>query len=231
MTHSGMPIVRRYSGFRLLLLGGLALAAGFDLLMHLEARERRAQAAPSGGTFVPLFDGTLKGWTVENGAATSFVPKDGILRVEAPAGWLRSAREYRDFTLRTEVRFVTPDADSGIFMRAIGSAIFMRGWPGDSYQVQVRVPTAPGPLPPLGGLFRHGTPQGTLMLDRDALGKAFTGIGQWQRLQVDLRGRALRVRVNDVEVSRADDIVERSGYIGLQSETGVVEYRGLEIQE
>ena len=180
--------------------------------------------------FVRLFDGTLNGWTVENTAANNFTVRDGLLRVEAPAGWLRSAREYRNFTLRAEFRFVTPDADSGIFVRAVGPKIFMRGWPGDSYQVQVRVPTAPGPLPPVGGIFRHGTPQATTNLDSDAVNAAFTGVGEWHRLEIDVVNTSLRVRLNGTETTRAD-VIDRSGHIGVQGETGVVEYRTIEIRE
>ena len=189
-----------------------------------------AAQQPAAEGVVRLFDGTLNGWTVENSTAGNFTVHDGVLRVEGPAGWLRSAREFRDFTLRAEFRFMTPDADSGIFVRAIGSAIFMRGWPGDSYQVQVRVPTAPGPLPPVGGIFRHGTPQGTTSLDPAAVKAAFTGVGEWQRLEIEVSGTSLRVRLNGTETTRAD-VVDRAGYVGVQGETGVVEYRSLEIQE
>src|SRR5690606_30265889 len=65
---------------------------------------------------VPLFDGTLDGWTVENDAAVSIA--DGLLRIDAPRGWLRSSERYGDFSLRVEFRFVDDDTDSGIFVRA-----------------------------------------------------------------------------------------------------------------
>src|SRR5688572_23768697 len=193
---------------------GLSLAAvlavASEVLVGLEERSRRVQVT-SGGGFVPLFDGTLNGWTVQNGTSNNFTVRDGVLHVEGPAGWLRSAREYRDFVLRTEVRLLTPDADSGLFVRAVGSSIFMRGWPGDSYQVQVRVPTAPGPLPPIGGIFRHGTPPGTNAVNVDALRKAFSGLGEWQRLEVEVASTTLLVRLNGVEITRADAIVHRPG--------------------
>jgi len=46
-------------------------------------------AGQSPSAFVPLFDGTLKGWVVENSTAGNFTISDGALRVAAPSGWLR----------------------------------------------------------------------------------------------------------------------------------------------
>ena len=59
-----------------------------------------AQEGAGAQAFVPLFDGTLNGWTIESSAAGSFSVRDGVLRVEGPSGWLRSAGQYRDFVER-----------------------------------------------------------------------------------------------------------------------------------
>jgi hypothetical protein len=187
-------------------------------------------SASAAGAFTPLFDGTLRGWTLENGSASSFTAADGVLRVEGPAGWLRASGEYRNFVLRTGVRMLTPDADSGIFVRAVGSSVFMRGWPGDSYQVQVRAPAAPGPLPPVGGLFRHGPKIVIDAPDVEAVRKAFTGVGEWQRLEVEVSGTVLQTRLNGATVMRAEGLAERAGSVGIQAETGVLEYRAIEIR-
>jgi hypothetical protein len=193
---------------------------------------RQQASAPAEHPFVPLLTGSLDGWTLENSEGGNFTLLDGILRVEGPAGWLRYDRQqFTDFELRTEFRFVTPDADSGIFVRAVGERIFMRGWPGDSYQVQVRVPTTKSFLPPLGGIFRHGTPPGPVELDTDAVLKAFTGMNEWQRLEIVLTGETLVARVNGVETTRASGFVPRAGSIGIQGETGTVEYRSLDVRE
>jgi hypothetical protein len=184
--------------------------------------------AEGGESFVPLFDGTLKGWTIENTTAGNISISDGLLRVEGPSGWLRSEQQFTDFVLRAEFRFLTPDADSGIFVRAVGDRVFMRGWPGDSYQVQVRVPTTRSFLPPLGGSFRHGTPPGDTALDTDAVLAAFTGLNEWQRLEVDVNGDTLVVRVNGIETTRAA-VVRRAGWVGIQAETGALEYRTMSI--
>jgi hypothetical protein len=179
--------------------------------------------------FTALFDGTLKGWVVENTTAGNIAVRDGILRVEAPSGWLRSERQFTDFTLRTAFRFMTDDADSGIFFRTTGATQFMRGWPNNGYQVQIRNPVTTSRLPPVGGLFRHGMPPGDITFDQPAVEQLSRGTGEWQQLDVTVAGDMLTVRFNGTEVTRAGGIAIQPGHIGIQAETGVVEFRSIEI--
>jgi hypothetical protein len=183
------------------------------------------------GPVVRLFDGTLTGWTVENSATGNFTIRDGVLRVEGPGGWLRSQREYGDVSLKTEFRFLTADADSGLFVRARTTGGFGRGWPNSSYQVQIRNPLTPSRLPPVGGLFRHGMPGGDTSFDAAAVEKLAKPTGDWQLLEVDVIGDRLTVRFNGTEVMRAASIANPTGYIGLQGETGALEFRSIELRE
>jgi hypothetical protein len=187
--------------------------------------------AQSSGGFTPLFDGSLKGWTVQNTQARNFRVADGVLRVEGPSGWLRSEQRFQDFSLRVEFRFVTPDADSGIFLRASGEAQFIRGWPNNCYQVQIRNPVTESRFPPVGGLFRHGMPPGETHFSEAAARKAAKDTGVWQVLEIDLAGEQLTARLNGVEVLRASGITPSSGHIGLQGEIGALEYRSIQIRE
>src|SRR5688572_13734376 len=184
----------------------------------------RGQAA-----FVQMFDGTLKGWVVENTTANNFTVSGGTLRVEGPAGWLRTERQFTDFTARLRFRFLTADADSGVFFRTTGATQFMRGWPNNGYQVQLRNPATESRLPPVGGLFRHGMPNGDITFDPAAVGKLSRGTNEWQDLEFTVGGETLTVRFNDAEVTRAGNIVRQTGYIGLQAEVGAVEFRSIEI--
>lgn len=188
-----------------------------------------AVTAPAQGTFVQMFDGTLKGWVVENSTANNFTVSGGTLRVEGPAGWLRTERQFTDFTARLRFRFLTVDADSGVFFRTTGATQFMRGWPNNGYQVQLRNPATESRLPPVGGLFRHGMPNGDITFDPAAVGKLSRGTNEWQDLEFTVAGETLTVRFNDAEVTRAGNIVRQTGYIGLQAEVGAVEFRSIEI--
>jgi hypothetical protein len=187
--------------------------------------------AQAGEGFVPLFDGTLKGWIAENSEAGNFTVTGGVLRVEGPGGWLRTVREYADFSVRTEFRFLTADADSGLFVRARSTGGFGRGWPQGSYQVQIRNPLTPSRLPPVGGLFRHGMPPGDTKFDASIVEKLARPTGEWQTLEVDVTGEQLVARFNGTEVLRALGLQNPSGYVGLQGETGALEFRSLTLRQ
>lgn len=200
-----------------------AALASFVAIMAVHAQSADGRVA--------LFGGTLSGWVVENTEAGNFSVRDGVLRVEAPGGWLRSAREYGDFSLRLEFRFLTPDADSGLFLRAASTGGFGRGWPNRSYQVQIRNPLTESRFPPVGGLFRHGMPPGEIAFDAARVERLAKATGDWQDLEVDAIGDRLTVRFNGVEVMTAAQIANPRGYIGLQGETGALEFRAIEIRE
>ena len=66
--------------------------------------------------FTALFDGkSLNGWNIENKG--EFSVKDGVIFLNKGRGWLRSDKEYKDFELRMDFRFISKGADSGIFIR------------------------------------------------------------------------------------------------------------------
>ena len=190
-----------------------------------------AVRAQQTGGFVRLFDGTLNGWVIENTQAGNISVRDGVLRVEAASGWLRSAREYGDVVIRTEFRFVTADADSGLFVRASGAGQFMRGWPNNSYQVQIRNPATASRLPPVGGLFRHGMPPGPTKFDAAIVETVARPTGEWQTLEVEVTGNRLTARLNGTDVLEAMEIANPRGFIGLQAEAGTVEFRSIEVRE
>jgi hypothetical protein len=156
--------------------------------------------------------------------------RNGALHVEGTQGWLKSDRQYRDFALRTEFRFLTDDADSGVYVRARAETPFLRGWPNQSYQVQIRNPIGQSRFPPVGGLFRHGMPDGELQFDPAVASGLSKANGEWQTLEIDAAGDRLTVRLNGADLTRAA-IANQRGYVGIQAEAGVIEYRGLVISE
>ena len=181
----------------------------------------------------PLFANGIDDWDAVNATAGSFDYSEGVLRVSGSEGWLRSPREYGDFELRGQVRFVEADADSGIFLRVESGTDFIRGWPGDAYQVQMReisVNASDNPLS-LANLYRHRVGDGTTSYHRDRVFALYTGVGEWQDFRVRVEGTALTVRFNGELVLEANNLENVSGYIGFQSETGIIEYRDLLLHE
>jgi hypothetical protein len=189
--------------------------------------------APEG--FVALFNGkNLDGWVVENSTTNNFTVTDGVLRVEGPAGWLRSVQQYGDFSLRVEVRFLTSDADSGVFLRAPGPAsnVFIRGWPANAYQVQVRDMSVNRTTNPFwaGNLYRHRVAPGQTSFAADAAIEAVRPTGEWQLFEIEAAGDRIQARLNGVAVLDAAGIVNPRGFIGIQGETGALEYRRIDIR-
>jgi hypothetical protein len=213
------------------------VVAGVSLLVVAGAW----MAGGAQSSYAPLFDGkTLNGWVIENSTRNNFTVTDGVLRVEGPEGWLRSTEQFGDFDLRVEVRFLTPDADSGIFVRAPGPAsnVFIRGWPGNAYQVQVRDITVNKTNNPLwiGHLYRHriaasAGPPGQTIYDADAALAVAKPTGEWQVFDIEVRADRLAVMLNGRRITQATGIVNPRGYIGIQGETGALEYRAIEIKQ
>lgn len=186
--------------------------------------------------FVPLFNGrSLDGWVVENSDGSNFSVAGGVLKVSGPQGWLRSERTYSNFSLRVEVRFLTDDADSGIFLRAPGPAsnIFIRGWPANAYQVQLRDMSRNTTTNPywIGNLYRHRVAPGPATFLPDAAMAAVTPTGEWQVVEIDAIDDRITANLNGVRVLEASGVVNPAGYIGVQGETGSLEYRSIAIRE
>jgi hypothetical protein len=205
------------------------VAAAAALALPVQAQT----PAPSG--FVPLFDGTIDKWTVENTQAGNFTVRDGVLRVTGPQGWLRSKAQYGDFALRIEVRFLTDDADSGVFLRAPDppTNVFLRGWPANAYQVQLRDMSRNKTTNPIwiANLYRHRIAPGETTYDGDAAMAAVKPTGEWQLVEIAARADRLTVHLNGALVTRAANIIHPRGHIGIQGEAGVVEYRTIGVRE
>lgn len=198
-----------------------------SLVLGLATTALQAQQA------APLFTDGLAGWTALDTEGSSFDYADGVLRVEGRQGWLRSPREYADFELRGQVRFVEANSDSGIFLRVQSGTDFIRGWPGDAYQVQMREISenrSDNPLP-LANLYRHRVTEGFTSFRRERVFALYTGVGAWQDFTIRVSEATLTVELNGELVTEAEDLENLSGYLGFQSEAGVIEYRNLVLRE
>ena len=175
----------------------------------------------------PLFNGKdLTGWTIENNG--QFSVANGLLKVNRGTGWLRSHKTYADYTLVLEVRFLETGANSGVFVRTgPTSNDDENGWPNNGYQVQCR-DTTEGNYP-LGGLIPYGAPDFQSTIFNDAVNAAYLPTGEWNTLEITARDETISIKLNGVEVCAATEIKNRSGYIGIQGELGLLEFRKIEI--
>lgn len=167
--------------------------------------------------FVSLFDGkTLNGWQLMNGA--KFVVKDGVIKHNDGRGWLRSDKEYADFILRLELRFMKPKQDGGVFLRAGKEG---KDWPDQKYEVQCENTRR------MAMIFgaKHE-------LNVELAQKALKPDGEWNKYEIKIVGSDIEVRLNGelVTTSNSADKLKR-GYLGLQGEDGAHEYRNFRIKD
>jgi len=166
--------------------------------------------------FTPLFDGeTLNGWHVMNGA--NFVVEHGVLKHRGGLGWLRSEKQYSDFNLRHEFRFLEPKQDGGVFLR---SNMEGDNWPTRKYEVQIENTER---MAKIFGAEHE--------LNVEAAQKALKPTGEWNAYEIELEGPNIAVRLNGEQVSSSDKVDGlKRGYIGLQGENGAHEYRNFRIK-
>lgn len=167
--------------------------------------------------FVSLFDGkTLGGWHLMNGA--KFVVEDGVLKHNEGRGWLRSDKEYADFIVRLEFRFMKPKQDGGVFLRSVKEG---KNWPNQKYEVQVENTRR------MAMIFgaKHD-------LNVELVQKALKPVGEWNKYDIKIVGSRIEVRLNDELVTTSDSATTlKRGYLGLQGEDGAHEYRNIRIKD
>ena len=208
-----------------------------------------SQQPPAG--FVSLFNGRdLAGWKTDEATRVHWTAHDGVLRHDGVAKDLWSERELGDFQLRLEwrwptglkwedfpvigaegfelqdsagkpvTRHVLDGGDSGIFLRGIRkSQVNLFCYPCGSgevweYRTDPRMPAE---------VRRALVPK--RQADRP--------VGEWNRMEITVRGERLTVVLNGAEVianARLPDLPAR-GPIGFQHEHGPIEFRNISVKE
>jgi hypothetical protein len=172
--------------------------------------------------FTSLFNGKdLNGWEIMNKG--QFSVKDGVIYLNKGGGWLRTEKEYKDFDLRMDFRFINKGADSGIFVRASKDG---GNWPAKNYQVQTMDNDSICSIFTAGGL-----PKKSEKKDKDLLKKVFKPTGEWMSYQIVAQGPKLEVKLNGETITVADGLADQAGYIGLQGEGGQLEFKNIRIKE
>lgn len=219
-------------------VGGVLLAG---CLAVLAARAER----------VELFNGKdLSGWTsvvdhevtgdYKADEPTWFVKDGTILTTGTPFGYLRTKRgDFADFRLHVEYRWwrKTEKPNSGVFVRlAAEHGTFLptclenqlcRGAMGDvlglaGLRFAGFEPRSPfDPAHALSGITK--APRKGADVEKP--------FGEWNVLEVEVKGDTLVNRVNGVELNRLTGITVPKGAIALQSEGGAVQFRNVWVED
>jgi hypothetical protein len=183
---------------------------------------------PGEAGFESLFDGvSLDGWSVADGRESAFYVDDGAIVVhqsESFPAWLRSARQYENFDFRGEF-FVQGWTDSGIYLHAPehGRSI----WCGMKINIFHQVDATPAPES-MGSIFPLVPPR-TVNVRSKGEWNTFRILMDWPRLQVWTNDEM----IHDLDVETVPDLRHRlrSGYLGLESLSYPIRFRGLRVRE
>ncbi len=205
---------RRRPHFVAMLFAALLVLTSYGAELTIADDPLKKTAAEKG--FVSLFDGkSLDGWHIMN--AGKFKAEDGVIKLEGGRGWLRSDKEYADFVLRLEVRWMKPKQDSGVFLRASEEG---KNWPSRRYEVQCENSER------IARLFGASHQRDVQTAFNALNGK----LGEWNSFEIHCQGPNVTVWLNGTEVTTSDSLKHLDGYIGLQGEGGWLEFRNIRVK-
>jgi hypothetical protein len=152
---------------------------------------------------------------------------EGAIVVHPSAGfpaWLRSARQYENFDFRGEF-FVQGWTNSGIYLHAPEHGRNI--WCGMKINIFHQVDAQPVPES-MGSIFPLVPPLKVNVKNKGEW-NTFRILMDWPRLQVWTNGEVIQ----DLDVETVPELRYRlrSGYLGLESITRVIRFRGLRVRE
>ena len=176
-----------------------------------------------------LFNGKdLDNWVIENNG--QFFVEDGFLKVNRGSGWLRSEKIYSDFILTMEFRFNEKDANSGIYVRVPTlDTEGKNGYPARYYQVQCRDNDSILNSH-LGYLFSKGVPEFDFVSSLERIKKAYKPLEEWHTYEITCDKGKFVVKLNGEILTLALNVTTPEGYIGIQGEFGLLEFRKIELE-
>ncbi len=194
---------------------------------------------PAADGWVDLLKGdTLDGWRFYFGPDRTendgtFTLKDGVLVCTGrPGGYIYSDKSYSNYTLQLEWAFKRPEGleDDAQFRGNSGYLIHITEhgalgvWPR-SIEVQGAHNHAGSILPiPRDVKCKH-------TMDREALARVLKPVGQWNAIEIEVKGEEMVISVNGTEVSTVSDCELTEGPFGLQSEGAQIHWRNIRIRQ
>jgi len=164
------------------------------------------------GQWQSLFNGKdLTGWAPVHDV--TFVVTNGNLRLVKGMGWLRTEAQFSDFILEVEWRALDSGYDSGLFLRA---GLEGKPWPKDGWQVNLK----DNSLGALVKSFKTVVPAETPRAP----------VGQWVKFRLEVRGRKITLDVNGERAWECSELDAERGYLGIQAEDKVFEFRNFRVQ-
>jgi hypothetical protein len=168
--------------------------------------------------WVSLFDGrSLRGWTPEQGAKWR-VDNGSIVGDAGEDGWLRSERQFGDFSLKIQFKNA-PKGNSGVFLRATkASNTSDPSNPAGGYELQINNEDASWATGSVENFIQRLVP-------------ANPAPNQWHSYEVEVRGDHIVAILDGAKVLDGRDSKFKRGYIGLQHhKDNRIEFRDITVK-
>lgn len=186
--------------------------------------------------FTPLFNGKdLAGWEgAESAAELCWKAVDGVIQCTGEKGpWLRTAKEYDDFTLRYEYQ-VSPGGNSGIYVRVPKDGNHHRkdaSEPAAGFEVQVIDDAAPEYK-----ALKDYQYSASVYDISGATPRVCKPAGEWNSMEITCKGQQVTVQHNGKTVVHITAethpllaLRSTKGFLGLQNHSTKVLFRNLRV--
>ena len=185
---------------------------------------------------VQLYNGKdLEGWIKVITAEPDSSPDrtwqivDGNIRcLGRPMGYLATQRSYTDYKLTVEYRWWQENdaMNSGVFVNKTGPDNFFLP---KAIEAQLKSGSA-GDFVLLSKASVNGIKNSGVMSVKKLTESSEKPIGEWNCVEVTVRGRTIDVYINGVHQNHGENATAGAGQICLQSEGGAVEFRNVFIE-
>jgi hypothetical protein len=188
-----------------------------------------------------LFNGKdLNNWTItlKNPQANPdsvFSVADGMINVSGlPFGYLRTKKEYKNYKLHAEYRWIGTPTNSGIFLNVTGAD---KIWPLCMECQLMNSKAGDIILMGLGGgitrkdtAFISNNPEKPNIVVRKFENSSEKPAGEWNTVDIVCTEKNLEIKVNGVLKNNGTNLSLTSGAICLQSEGGPLQFRNVYIE-
>lgn len=168
------------------------------------------------GAWTTLFDGKngLKGWNAVGDANWEIV--DGVLQATkgSAASYMVSQESYADFQLTLDF-WVTPDANSGVFIRCTDPKMITAM---NAYEVNI-FDMRPDPTYRTGAIVNVAKPTSVVN----------TG-NKWNTFDISAKGPKMTVVLNGMKIAEGENSMNPRGPFALQWGAGTVKFRNVKIR-
>jgi hypothetical protein len=219
--------------------GMLGMSAMAEMLVKAEPSSQAIKQEPIRPTEkIALFNGkSFDGWTKVIKAEKDACPdktwkiEEGMIKCSGtPFGYLRTQQSYADYKLHVEYRWAdttTKSPNSGIFVFTTGPDNFFLP---KAIEAQLKMGSA-GDWVLLSTATLNGIEnKGTKSVKRQATAGSEKPRGEWNTVDVIVKGKTVEVSVNGVLMNKGADVYTDAGQICLQSEGGAIDFRMVTIE-